>query len=142
MQTTTFFGYQSYDVFDLEMNSADCKAKFQVEKADLPRLADALHQGLRPGAAISGGMFPVIDLKANIEIIYSSEYVYLRTLGLQFSPRYNLKKFLNACKHKANLIQQQQRHVLNKNTLIADHLFSSFSTTFKNEVFICCCEGS
>ena len=38
------FGYQSYDVFDLEnMNSADCKAEFRVEKADLPRLADALH---------------------------------------------------------------------------------------------------
>ena len=36
-------GYQSYDVFDLQnMNSADCKAKFRVEKADLPRLADAL----------------------------------------------------------------------------------------------------
>ena len=25
------------------MNSADCKAEFRVEKADLPRLADALH---------------------------------------------------------------------------------------------------
>ena len=38
------FGYQSYDVFDLEnMNLADCKAEFRVEKADLPRLADALH---------------------------------------------------------------------------------------------------
>jgi hypothetical protein len=38
------FGYQSYDVFDLEnMNSADCKAEFRVEKADLPRLADSLH---------------------------------------------------------------------------------------------------
>ena len=37
------FGYQSYDVFDLEnMNSADCKAEFRVEKADLPRLEDAL----------------------------------------------------------------------------------------------------
>ena len=37
------FGYQSYDVFDLQnMNSADCKAEFRVEKADLPRLADAL----------------------------------------------------------------------------------------------------
>ena len=62
MQTTTFrkknlfhyttvivqknpdFGYQLYDVFDLEnMNSTDCKAEFRVEKADLPRLADALH---------------------------------------------------------------------------------------------------
>ena len=33
-------GYQSYDVFDLEnMNSADCKAEFRVEKADLPREA-------------------------------------------------------------------------------------------------------
>ena len=39
-----------------------------------------------------------------------------------------------------NLIQQQQQqHVSNKNTLIAYHLFSSFSTTFKNAVFICCC---
>ena len=38
------FSYQSYDVFDVEnMNSADCKAEFRVEKADLPRLADALH---------------------------------------------------------------------------------------------------
>ncbi|CAH3166045.1 unnamed protein product, partial [Porites evermanni] len=38
------FGYQSHDVFDLEnMNSADCKAEFRVEKADLPLLADALH---------------------------------------------------------------------------------------------------
>ena len=38
------FGYQSYDVFDLEiMNSADCKPELRVEKADLPRLADALH---------------------------------------------------------------------------------------------------
>jgi len=37
-------GYQPYDVFDLEnMNSADCKAEFRVEKADLPRLADVLH---------------------------------------------------------------------------------------------------
>ena len=37
------FGYQSYDVFDLEnMNSADCKAEFRVEKADLPRLEDSL----------------------------------------------------------------------------------------------------
>ena len=37
------FGYQSYDVFDLEnMNSADCKAEFRVEKADLPRLKDSL----------------------------------------------------------------------------------------------------
>ena len=36
------FGYQSYDVFDLEnMNSADCKAEFLVEKANLPRLEDA-----------------------------------------------------------------------------------------------------
>ena len=62
MQTTTFrtknvfhyttviveknpdLGYQLYDVFDLEnMNSTDCKAEFRVEKADLPRLADALH---------------------------------------------------------------------------------------------------
>ena len=62
MQTTTFrtqnlfrlydcyrsknpdFGYQSYDVFDLEnMNSADCKLELRVENADLPRLADALH---------------------------------------------------------------------------------------------------
>lgn len=62
MQTTTFrtknlfhyttvivqknpdFGYQLYDVFDLEnMNSADCKAEFRVEMADLLRLADALH---------------------------------------------------------------------------------------------------
>ena len=60
MQTTTFrtknlfhyttvivqknpdFGYQSYDVFDLEnINSADCKAEFRVEREDLPRLADA-----------------------------------------------------------------------------------------------------
>ena len=81
MQTTTFFGYQSYDVFSLEnMNSADCKAEFRVEKADLRHLADALHQGFRTGAANSGGIFPVIDLKANkinIEIIYSSEFVYL-----------------------------------------------------------------
>ena len=38
------FGYQSYDVFDLEsMNSADCKAEFQIEKADLPHLEGALH---------------------------------------------------------------------------------------------------
>ena len=38
------FGYQSYDVSDLEnIISADCKAEFRVEKADLPRLADALH---------------------------------------------------------------------------------------------------
>ena len=37
-------GYKSYDVFDLEdMNSADCKAEFRVEKADLPCLADVLH---------------------------------------------------------------------------------------------------
>ena len=37
------FGYQSYDVFDLEnMNSADCKAEFRVEKAGLPRLEDSL----------------------------------------------------------------------------------------------------
>ena len=37
------FGYQSYHVFDLEnMNSADCKAEFRVEKADLPRLEDSL----------------------------------------------------------------------------------------------------
>ena len=34
------FGYQSYDVFDLEnMNSAECKAEYRVEiKADLCRL--------------------------------------------------------------------------------------------------------
>ena len=67
MQTTTFFGYQSYDVFDLEnMNSADCKTEFRVEMADLPytSLANALHQGFPPGAANSGGIFPVIDLKA------------------------------------------------------------------------------
>ena len=38
------FGYQSYDVFDLEnMNSADCKPELRVENADLPRIADALH---------------------------------------------------------------------------------------------------
>ena len=37
-------GYQSYDVFDSEnINSTDCKAEFQVEKADLPRPTDALH---------------------------------------------------------------------------------------------------
>ena len=36
------FGYQSYHVFDQEkMNSADWKARFRVEKADLPRLADS-----------------------------------------------------------------------------------------------------
>ena len=65
MQTTTFrtnnlfhyttiivkknpdFGYQSYDVFDLEnMNSADWKAQFRVEKAELPRLADSWHDGM------------------------------------------------------------------------------------------------
>ena len=34
------FGYQLYDVFDLQnMNATDCKAEFRVEKADLPRLA-------------------------------------------------------------------------------------------------------
>ena len=63
MQTTTFWtknlfhyttvivqkiqisvGYQSNDVFDPEnMYSADCKAEFRVEKADLPVLVDALH---------------------------------------------------------------------------------------------------
>lgn len=39
------FGYiKSHDYFDLDiMNSADCKAEFRVEKADLSRLADALH---------------------------------------------------------------------------------------------------
>ena len=38
------FGYQLYGVLDLEnMNSADSKAEFRVEKADLPCLADALH---------------------------------------------------------------------------------------------------
>ena len=38
-------GYQSYhDIFDPEnMNSVDCKADLRVEKADLPRLEDALH---------------------------------------------------------------------------------------------------
>lgn len=42
-------GYQSYDVFDLQnMNSADCKAEFRVEKADLPRLADALDSSCVP----------------------------------------------------------------------------------------------
>ena len=41
------FGYQSYDVFDLEnMNSADRKARFRVEKAELPRLADSWHDGM------------------------------------------------------------------------------------------------
>ena len=36
--------FQSYVVFDLQiMNSADCKAEFRVEKADLPRLTDALY---------------------------------------------------------------------------------------------------
>ena len=36
-------GYQSQSYFDLDnINSADCKAEFRVEKADLPRLADAL----------------------------------------------------------------------------------------------------
>ena len=133
MQTTTFFGYQSHDVFSLEnMNSADCKAEFRVEKADLPHLADALHQGFRTGAANSGGIFPVIDLKANkinIEIIYSSEYVYLWTLGFQFSPRCNLKS------SEMHVNIKLKSHT----TTTADHLFSSFSTTFKNEVFICCC---
>ena len=65
MQTTTFrtknlfhyttvivkknpdFGYQSYDVSDPEnMNSADWKAQFRVEKAELPRLADSWHDGM------------------------------------------------------------------------------------------------
>jgi len=40
---TPDFDYQLYDVFDSEnMNSAGCKAEFRVEKADLPRLVDAL----------------------------------------------------------------------------------------------------
>ncbi|CAH3117848.1 unnamed protein product, partial [Pocillopora meandrina] len=44
VQKNPDFGYRLYDVFDLEnMNSADCKAEFRVEKADLLRLADALH---------------------------------------------------------------------------------------------------
>ena len=41
------FGYQSYDVSDPEnMNSADWKAQFRVEKAELPRLADSWHDGM------------------------------------------------------------------------------------------------
>ena len=41
------FGYQSYDVSDLEnMNSADRKARFRVEKAELPRLADSWYDGM------------------------------------------------------------------------------------------------
>jgi len=37
------FSYQSHDFFDQEnMNSADCKAEFQNEKAHLPHLADGL----------------------------------------------------------------------------------------------------
>jgi len=48
------FRYQSYDVFDLEnMNSADCKAEFRVEKADLPRLADALYIPIFPQCSIA-----------------------------------------------------------------------------------------
>ena len=46
-----------------------------------------------------------------------------------------LKYYVNI---KLNLTWQQQ-YVLNKNTLIVDHLFGSFSTTFKNVVFICSC---
>ena len=33
----------------------------------------------------------------------------------------------------------QQQHVLNKNILVADYLSSSYFTTVKNAVFICCC---
>ena len=35
--------YQQYDPFNLDdIDSAECKAEFRIEKADLPRLAEAL----------------------------------------------------------------------------------------------------
>ena len=41
------FIYQQYDPFNLDnIDSAECKAEFRIEKADLPRLAEAL--GLPP----------------------------------------------------------------------------------------------
>ena len=37
------FNYQQYDPFNLDnIDSAECKAEFHIEKADLPRLAEAL----------------------------------------------------------------------------------------------------
>jgi len=37
------FNYQQYDPFNLDnIDSAECKAEFRIEKADLPRLAEAL----------------------------------------------------------------------------------------------------
>ena len=37
------FNYQQYEPFNLDnINSAECKAEFRIEKADLPRLAEAL----------------------------------------------------------------------------------------------------
>ena len=37
------FNYQQYDPFNLNnIDSAECKAEFRIEKADLPRLAEAL----------------------------------------------------------------------------------------------------
>ena len=37
------FPYENYDVFELEnVDEAECKAEFRVEKADLPQLAEVL----------------------------------------------------------------------------------------------------
>ena len=37
------FNYQQYDPFNLDdIDSAKCKAEYRIEKADLPRLAEAL----------------------------------------------------------------------------------------------------
>ena len=84
MQTTTFrtnnlfhyktvivkknpdFGYQSYDVYDLEnMNSADWKAQFRVEKAELPHLADSWHDG----------MLVVARLPPSISSVFPNNYL-------------------------------------------------------------------
>ena len=43
------FSYDAYDRFDLEnMEEAECKSEFRVEKRDIPLLAEAL--GLTEGA--------------------------------------------------------------------------------------------
>ena len=90
MQTTTFrtnnlfhyttvivkknpdFGYQSYDVFDLEnMNSADRKAQFRVEKAELPRLADSWHDGMLVLARLPPSISSVFPNNYLVPLLYS-----------------------------------------------------------------------
>ena len=54
------------------------------------------------------------------------------------SPRYNLKSSEIHVNVKLKSYTTTT-YVLNKNILIADKLSSSFCTTVKSAVFICCC---